>query len=353
MKRGSYSLLPEWAPQDCVILTWPHRDSDWAPWLPQVEMVYSELATRISHYEDLLIICQDTQHIEQIRQRLQDDTLGPTRIHYHALPTNDTWVRDYGPISLIQDQQAVLLNFAFNGWGAKHSANLDNQVSQRLHQCGAFPRWSLKPVDFVLEGGSIDGDGDGTIMTTTACLLNSNRNPGYSRKQIEQLLLRQLGATRILWLEQGHIIGDDTDGHIDMLARFCDPQTIAYANCENPEDVHFSPLHAMELELRTLRTRNNTPYQLVPLPLPAPLFNPQGQRLPASYANFLIINQAVLVPVYDDPADAQALTRLAACFPGREIIAIPCRPLLLQQGSLHCATMQIPLIPDTGAEAEP
>jgi len=329
-----------------VLLNWPHPDSDWSTRLTQVEAVYCELATQISRFEALIIICRDAHHILHVRQQLAACGAATERINYHAIPTNDTWIRDYGPLSLVGHQQACLLDCTFNGWGGKFAAELDNRVSRQLHQHGAFPQWSLKTIDFILEGGSIDSDGKGTIMSTTACLLNPNRNPRYKPQEIEQLLQMQFGAKRILWLTQGHIIGDDTDGHIDMLARFCDERTIAYASCDNADDPHFASLQAMERQLRMLRTLTNQAYHLVPLPLPTPLFDPQGQRLAASYANFLIINQAVLVPLYEDPAaDALALRCLSACFPGREIIGIPCHALILEHGSLHCATMQIPEIP--------
>jgi agmatine/peptidylarginine deiminase len=259
-----------------------------------------------------------------------------------CVPSNDTWARDYGPITVIEKGTPILLNFGFNGWGGKYPCNLDKRIIQRLNDAGTFGESLFSKIAFILEGGSIDCDGDGALLTTTQCLLASSRNPGYGKRDIEYLLSSVLGIRRIIWLEHGRIIGDDTDGHIDMLARFCDRQTIAYAACDEPSDEHFSDLQAMKAELGSLRTIDNKAYRLVPLPLPAPVVNSSGFRLPASYANFLIINRAVLVPLYDDPADTVALTNLAGCFPDREIIGIPCRPLILQHGSLHCVTMQLP-----------
>ena len=200
----------------------------------------------------------------------------------------------------------------------------------------------MQACEFVLEGGSIDTDGEGTLLTTTACLLTESRNPQLDQQQIEMRLKTELGVTRILWLQHGFLAGDDTDSHIDMLARFCAPDTIAFMQCDDPGDEHFESLAAMAQELRQFRTRDGQPYRLIGLPLPAAIYNSVGQRLPASYANFLIINDAVLVPQYNDRSDEIVLKRLAACFPDRQMIGIPCRALIEQYGSLHCLSMQFP-----------
>jgi agmatine deiminase len=234
------------------------------------------------------------------------------------------------------------LDFVFNGWGGKFPAELDNGVTRRLHEHGAYGDACFETIEFVLEGGAIDTDGAGTLLTTSQCLLTSTRNGGLTQRQIEEMLLSALGLDRVLWLNHGYLAGDDTDSHVDTLARFCDASTIAYVKCSNPDDEHYESLGAMEAELTALRTADGLPYRLVPLPLPTACFDEHGARLPATYANFLIINGAVLAPVYGVPEDAEALTRLTNCFPDRKIVDVPCRTLIEQHGSLHCVTMQIP-----------
>lgn len=324
------------------MLAWPHEDSDWAPWLDAVETVYLELAIRISRRQGLLIVCRDAHLQQQLAARLKQAGVTQERLRLFVAPYNDTWVRDYGPLSVLEDGRPRLLDFIFNGWGGKYPAQLDDEVTRHLQQQDAWGDIPLESVDFVLEGGSLDSDGAGTLLTSRRCLLHPRRNPGWRREQIQQRLQRTLGAQRLLWLDHGIIVGDDTDGHIDMLARFCDSRTIAYSSCAERSDAHFEELRLMKQELAALRTAGGQPYHLVPLPLPAAKFNEQGQRLPASYANFLIINDAVLVPCYDDPADETALAALAPCFPEREMVPIPALPLVMQHGSVHCVTMQLP-----------
>lgn len=335
-------LPPEWVRQSAVMLTWPHEASDWQPWLDQVEPVFAEIARHASRFEQVLITCRDDGHRRHVAEVLRKAGVSPARTHLHVAPSNDTWVRDHGPITVLRDGRPLLLDFVFNGWGEKFDAELDNQVTPRLHAAGAFGLTPLENLDLVLEGGSIEVDGEGTLLTTSHCLLSPKRNPHLDRGQVEAELHRLFGVTQVLWLEHGHLEGDDTDSHIDTLARFCDPRTIAYVACDDPADSHYEDLRAMEAELLAMRAPDGSPYRLVPLPWPRPKYADDGQRLPATYANFLIINDAVLVPTYDDAADGEALARLAACFPDREIIGIPCSPLILQNGSLHCVTMQLP-----------
>lgn len=338
----SIRLPAEWEKQCAVMLAWPHEETDWAPHLAEIEAVYSDIAVQVTRFENLIIVCKNQHHQATIARLLDAAGAVMQSITFSAAPSNDTWIRDYGPITVIDERTPVLLNFGFNGWGGKYSSSLDCQIIKRLNDDGTFNGTRLCNIDFILEGGSIENDGEGALLTTTQCLLAPSRNPSYGKNDIEHLFRSLLGIKRVIWLEHGHIIGDDTDGHIDMLARFCDNQTIAYAVCDDTSDEHYNELQAMEIELGALRTIDDRPYRLVPLPLPAPVVNKSGHRLPASYANFLIINKAVLAPLYDDPADSIALANLANCFPEREIIGIPCRPLILQNGSLHCATMQLP-----------
>jgi agmatine deiminase len=236
----------------------------------------------------------------------------------------------------------TLVDFTFNGWGGKFPAELDNQLTRRLHASGAFGDIDCRRINWVLEGGAIESDGQGTILTTRRCLLAETRNPGLTQEQIELLLRDRLGAQRVLWLEHGDLEGDDTDGHIDMLARFCDVNTIAYTACDDPSDSHYADLKAMEAELQALRSLRGEPYRLLPLPWPQPAYADDGHRLPLSYANFLIVNGGVIVPTYDDAADEKAIAMLQQAFPDREVIGVPALAIIIQHGSLHCVSMQLP-----------
>ena len=326
-----------------MLLTWPHAGSDWAPILHRVEPVFAAIAAAIARHETVLIACHDETVRVQVAARLRAAGIPETRLRLFVAPANDTWARDHGPITVLCQGEATLLDFGFNGWGGKYAHDLDNLITRRLHAQHAFGDTPLEAVDLILEGGSIEVDGQGTLLTTTRCLLAPTRNPGRTRAQIEAELAARLGVMRILWLEHGYLAGDDTDSHVDTLARLCDPDTIAYVTCDDPADEHYAELKAMEAELAAFRTPRGAPYRLVPLPWPRARFDDAGARMPATYANFLVINGAVLVPTYEDPADRVALERLRACFPGREILGIDCLPLIEQHGSLHCVTMQIPV----------
>ncbi|MBI5039851.1 MAG: agmatine deiminase family protein [Gammaproteobacteria bacterium] len=331
----------EWAPQDGVLLTWPNDRGDWAPYLVQVEPVFIAIAREVALRERLIISCYDSAHCQHVRDRLSAADVAMTRVSLHAIPANDTWARDHGPIAVYTNGTTRLLDFVFNGWGGKYPAELDNQITPRLAAAGAFAAQTTA-VDLILEGGGIETDGAGALLTTTSCLLAPTRNPQLSQTELEARLRALLGVDRFLWLHNGHLEGDDTDGHIDTLARFCAVDTIAYQGCDDSQDPHFAALSAMAAELRGLQTRDGHPYRLVALPWPRPKRTAQDQRLPATYANFLVINGAVLVPTYNDPADAGALAALQACFPDRAIVPIDCSALILQYGSLHCVTMQLP-----------
>ncbi len=339
---GLSSVLPaEWAPQVGVMLTWPHEDSDWRPFLAAVEPVFVRIAVEVARREDVVIACRDVALAGRVRMLLRAAGVDLARVHLHAVPTQDTWARDHGPITIVRRDAPLLLDFGFNGWGGKFAADQDDQISRRLHGLGAFEQAPIARIDLVLEGGSIETDGAGTLLTTRQCLLSATRS-GLSEAEITAQLTALFGLERVLWLGHGHLEGDDTDGHIDTLARFTDAGTIAYQGCGDPADPHFAGLQAMAGELVAMQTLDGTPYRLVPLPWPRARFSAEGERLPASYANFLIINDAVLVPTYDDPADARALAALADCFPGREVVGIDCLPVIEQYGSLHCLTMQLP-----------
>jgi agmatine deiminase len=338
----AYFLPPEWHPQQAVLLTWPHVHSDWAPVINDVEPVFVEIATRIAERESLILVCYDQAHRQHIQSVLPSHLI--KNIHFYIALSDDTWARDHGPLSMIADQKLRLMDFVFNGWGNKFSAKHDNAITKQLQQQGAFAPCEIVSVNLVLEGGSIEVDGQGTLLTTARCLLANNRNSHLNCTQIEKQLRDTLGVTRFLWLNHGFLKGDDTDSHIDTLARFTDPHTICYVSCDDAQDEHYDELRLMAEELKQFKDYEGNPYRLVPLPWPAAKYSKDGWRLPATYANFLIINDAVLVPIYSDSMDEKALIQLKKCFPTREIIAINCMPIIQQGGSLHCLTMQIPCV---------
>lgn len=332
-----FQLLPEWAEQASVLMAWPHASTDWQPWLQAIEQDYVALATAIAREVPPLILCQDAAHHDHIHALLEGRCA-----HQPVLviaPYNDTWCRDYGPISLGDGQQQLLLDFRFNGWGDKYDAELDNNINQSLSDHWAVP---LQSIPFELEGGSIETDGQGTLLTTEHCLLDSNRNTELNRAQIEALVLEKLGLDRVLWLSEGALLGDDTDSHIDNLARFSDAETIVYAVCAEESDPHHAHLQAMEQQLRRFTQPNGQPYRLEPINLPSPQFDEDGKRLPGSYINFLILNQSVILPVFNCPEDAAAKATLQRCFPGKTILTVPGGNLIRQFGGPHCATMQLP-----------
>lgn len=256
--------------------------------------------------------------------------------------TNDTWARDHGAITMIDTGTPSLLDFAFNGWGLKYASELDNQITRQAVETGALNGQYVNRLDFILEGGSIESDGMGTLLTTSECLLSSNRNERLNQVEIEDYLKSVFHLQQVLWLDHGYLAGDDTDSHIDTLARFCSTDTIAYVKCEDKEDEHYGALHAMEEQLKTFRTLAGAPYRLLALPM-ADKIEEDGERLPATYANFLILNDAILYPTYNQPQnDKKAGEVLQQAFPGRQIVGIDCRALIKQHGSLHCVTMQYP-----------
>lgn len=335
-------LPAEWEAQSGVQLTWPHESTDWGPDLDSVESVFAAIGAAIARRESLLVVCRDTDHRTHVLEQLRGAGTDLDRVQLGIALSDDTWARDHGAITVLEDGQPILLDFVFNGWGGKFPAEQDNQLTASLAAQGRFGTTPVEAVDLVLEGGSIESDGAGTLLTTRHCLMQPTRNPDLSQTEIEERFRQHFGAERVLWLEHGALEGDDTDGHIDTLARFCDPSTIAYVECSDPEDSQFPGLERMAAEIAALVQVSGEPYRQVPLPLPAPQVD-EGRRLPATYANFLIINDAVLVPVYGDPADAIAMERLGAVFPGRNVVGIDCREIIRQGGSLHCLTMQFPL----------
>lgn len=331
-------LPAEWYPQSAIQLTWPHEQTDWAPILEEVTACFVAIAREVVKHEQLIIVCPNE---EKVRKQLGDIDL--SRILFREIESNDTWARDHGGITVFDETGVSIYDFVFNGWGMKFVANLDNLITRRLYQSDIFAKEvqlvNMQP--FVLEGGSIESDGEGTLMTTAECLLSVNRNEYLHREEIENYLKAMFGLKRVLWIENGYLAGDDTDSHVDTLARFCTPDTIAYVQCTDETDEHFEELQAMEEELKAFTQLDGTPYHLIPLPMANEVIW-EGERLPATYANFLILNGAVLLPFYGTNKDEVARLQLQQAFPDREIVGIDCLPLIKQHGSLHCVTMQYP-----------
>lgn len=335
-------LLPEWHPQDAILLSWPSQESDWASMLERIESTLEAMVVAIARYQGVLISVPTPLVRSRLERRFARLGVPAERLRLVVAETDDTWARDHGPLAVEHAGRLVLHDYEFTGWGGKFPATRDNTLTRRLAAAGVFAG-PVSERGLVLEGGAIESDGEGTLLTTEACLLNPNRNPGLDRRAVEEWLYQDFGVNRVLWLANGHLEGDDTDSHIDTLVRFCDPGTIAYVCCDDDQDPHYPALSAMGEELKALRRADGQPYRLVPLPWPSPCRDPEdGHRLPATYANFLIINGAVLVPTYADAADALALAALAHAFPGRDIVPIDCRSVIRQHGSLHCLTMQLP-----------
>lgn len=323
------------------MLTWPHDRTDWAGLLPEVTRVYETLVLALSRHGDVVIAAREDT-VPELTRRLNGLGVASDCLHIYAAQSNDTWARDHGPITVATQQGLCLLDYRFNGWGNKFDAALDNALTAALYARGAFPGAQYREMNFVLEGGSIETDGKGTLLSTARCLLHPSRNPGLGRGGIEERLSTDLGITRFLWIEHGYLEGDDTDAHIDTLARLCPGDVIAYQRCDDSGDSHYQDLVAMELELQCLTRADGKPFTLIPLPWPAPRHDGSGARLPLSYANFLVFNNAVFVPLYDDEQDGVALEQVARAFPGYTVEGVNCLPLITQHGSLHCITMQLP-----------
>lgn len=352
INNSSYYLPSEWHKQVAVQLTWPHAKTDWAPYLEDIVRMEVRMADEITKREDLIIATPEKDAVrELLAAQLSEQQLN--RVKIVEMPTDDTWARDHGAITLllrIEDGEKtgknILLDFCFNGWGKKFPADNDNRITQNLNCSGVFEDYyeyvMRDHLDFVLEGGSIESDGKGTVFTTSQCLLAPNRNQPLSKEDIENHLKKVLCAERIVWLDHGNLIGDDTDGHIDTIVRIAPNDTILYVKCYDEKDEQFYDFEALEAQLKCLRTKEGKPYRLLPLPMPKAMYD-EDDRLPATYANFLIINGAVLVPTYNQPdLDKKAMDFIQQAFPDREIIGIDAQVAVRQHGSLHCLTMQFP-----------
>ncbi len=337
MDSKNYFLPAEWHPQSFIQLTWPHQDTDWSYMLDEVEECFLNLAREIASRQPLLLVAPEfPKALENFEFK--------ENVFYVECPTNDTWARDHGFISLLNEQEEVrLVDFCFNGWGMKFAACKDNLINSQLVKGSLLNGTYQNCRNFVLEGGSIESDGEGTLLTTSLCLLAPNRNDTLDKQEIEDYLKKSFNLKQVLWLDHGYLAGDDTDSHIDTLARLCPDHTICYVQCTDTEDEHYMELKKMEEQLKEFRTLDNEPFHLLGLPMPEAIFDEDGERLPATYANFLIMNDAVLYPTYDQPEnDRKAACVLQEAFPGKEIVGVDCRALIKQHGSLHCVTMQYP-----------
>ena len=329
----------EWEPQAAILIAWPNADTDWADRLAEVEDTYIALVQAIVRFQHVLICVADDDVETYADIRLRSNRVDMARVRFVTVPYDDTWLRDSGPITLRDGAGFHLLDFRFTAWGGKFEAGQDDLIVEALDAQGVFQSAARRRIDFALEGGGIETDGNGTLLTTWQCL--HERHPDASREELTTRLCDWLRQDRVLWLEHGALEGDDTDAHIDTLARFAPDDAIVFQACDDETDSHYDDLKAMADEIAALRTKDGQPYRLFPLPWAQPILD-NGRRLAASYANYLIINGAVLMPAYGDAMDEAATAVLAQAYPGREIVQVPCRPLIWQNGSLHCITMQLP-----------
>lgn len=327
-------LIPEWAPQDAVLLAWPDETMDWSETLSEIRSCYILLVRALLDHVPVILLAQDVDSVP-----LRGDY--PHRLTVLEMPLNDTWARDYAPLSVVDARgERAVVDFTFNAWGLKFAANRDNLVASKLPIFREGIERRLRH-DYVLEGGGVESNGKGLILSTSSVLMDPNRNLGRGADE-EQILgpIREgLYADQVDLLTVAPLDGDDTGGHIDTLARFCDEGTIAYASCHDEGHPDYPTLTQMEEELKALYGGK---FRLVPLPTPEVKRNTDGSIMPASYANFLITNGAVIVPTYRDEADAEALRITGELFPDRKVIAVDAIPLIRQHGSIHCATMQFP-----------
>ena len=340
MTDHTLRLPAEWEPQSAVLIAWPHAGTDWAERLASVETTYIALAAAVVRFQSLIIVVPDAELHAHVEARLREHGVDLKRVRFVELPYDDTWLRDSGPITLSAGgDKYQLTDFRLTGWGGKFGSAQDDALVAGLVDAGVFGKASHRRIDWALEGGAIESDGEGTVLTTWRCLVQ--RHPEQTREDMSAILRDGLQAERVLWLDYGYLEGDDTDAHIDTLARFAPGERIVFQACDDASDPHHDELQRMADELAALRTRDGRPYQLYPLPWAEPILD-EGRRLAASYANYLIVNGAVLVPAYGDKADDEAARIIGSAHPSREVVQVPCRALIWQNGSLHCITMQLP-----------
>lgn len=332
--------MAEWELDGPVLLALPHADTDWAGILPQAIDQYKGIIDALSaHGEKIILIVPDKAWAEEVLAGCDTDS-----VEFVEVPTNDTWTRDYGPVTVERHGRIRALDFGFNGWGLKFAADRDNLVNLALSESGRMPVGMYRNCrEFILEGGSIETDGTGTLLTTSRCLLSPNRNGGGTRAGIGECLASRLGVDHILWLDYGALAGDDTDSHIDTLCRMAPGNTILFTGCRDMDDPHFEELLHMRAQLSMFRNAQGEPYNLVELPLPDPVYDEEGNPLPATYANYLVTPRALYMPVYGQPGkDELACATVRVAFPEHTVVPVDCRTLIIQHGSLHCSTMTVP-----------
>ncbi|MDR2012226.1 MAG: agmatine deiminase family protein [Rhodanobacter sp.] len=336
---SNFRLPAEWEAQAGVLVAWPHAGTDWAPRLDRIEAAYVRLVAAIAHFVPIVICVADACVCERASRALAAGGVDPFRIRFAQVAYDDTWLRDSGPLTLTDGAHFRLIDFRFTGWGGKFAGGRDDRLIQALIAQNVFGPAEHRRIDWALEGGAIESDGKGTLLTTWRCL--HQRHPDMTRSDMTQRLLDALATKRILWLDHGYLEGDDTDAHIDTLARFAPDDAIVFQSCDDPHDPHYAELARMHEEIAALRTIDGRPYRLHRLPWAAPIID-EGRRLAASYANYLLVDGGVVIPAYGDAADATAVRVIAAAHPGREVVAVDARSLIWQNGSVHCLTMQMP-----------
>lgn len=339
-KMRNKIFLPEWTPCDAILMALPNEETDWNYILTQAWAQYREIIEKITRCGiKIVLLCRDVKEAEKVLEGINQNN-----IFFVETDFNDTWTRDYGPLTILKHGDLRVLDFGFNAWGLKFAADKDNLINRTLNQKSVITKGIYRNESaFILEGGSVDTDGEGTILTTTKCLCSPNRNGGLSKTEATEKLKQHLGAEHVLMLDYGTLIGDDTDSHIDTLARMAPENTIVFTGCRNIEDPQFEELLKMRAQLSMFRNIHGEPFNLVELPLPDPVFDDEANRLPATYANYLVTDRYVFMPTYNQPDnDRLAMQTIRIPFPDHEIIGIDCRALLWQHGSLHCATMQLP-----------
>lgn len=342
-KQHGYRFPAEWEPQAATWLSWAHKLESWPDKFEPVPYIYTNIVRTIARFQHVNINVKDQAMFDDVTSRLTLAGVPQERFTLYIIPTNDAWCRDHGPAFVVNPaakEKKAIVDWGYNAWGGKYPPfDLDDDVPTRIAEHYKVPVYYP---GIVMEGGAIDVNGDGCLLTTRACLLNKNRNPHLTQEQIEEYLREYYGQEKVLWLNDG-IAGDDTDGHIDDLARFTDARTIVTCVEEDPQDENYEVLQENLALLRTLTDRHGRPFRIVELPMPGHVAY-DGQRLPASYANFLIGNGFVTVPVFNHPNDLKALNILQSCFPDRAVIGIDCTDLVWGLGTLHCISQQEPLV---------
>lgn len=334
------TFLPEWAPQEAVLMALPNENTDWNYIIDEARLQYERIIKAFTDENvHVVLICDDPDYARSLLGKCRQD-----KITFISLDYNDTWTRDYGPITVMKDDRIRALDFGFNGWGLKFASDKDNLVNLRLSEKHVFSRDVYRNERaFVLEGGSVETDGEGTLLTTTRCLCSPNRNGGLSKKEVETKLQNLLGVNHVLFLDYGALEGDDTDSHIDTLARLAPDNSIIFTGCRNVDDSQFEELLKMRAQLTMFRNAEGNPFNLIELPLPDAIFDEEGNRLPATYANYLVTDNVIFMPIYGQPEnDRLAMQTVKIAYHSHKVVGIDCNTLIKQHGSLHCATMQIP-----------